>query len=226
MFIFDKVQEKLYELWAESRGPYVLLGLLFFSIFIIPPLVHEGFASEVTAEIVFIIILTSGVYYTTRNSTLRCAIVIICFFSLLFRIAYHFHHDSIWIAIADGSFAVTNLSIFSALMIRRFMMKNSQLQVRIIAAVAIYLLFGMIWARLFEIIDIINPDSFSISNSKTRYTFIYFSFVTLVTLGYGDIVPVSLLARSFSILEGIIGQLYVVILISSLVSEFSNRRDL
>lgn len=215
--VFDKV----FLLWAEGRGPYILLGLLFFSIFVAPPLIMDRIVSDITMEFAFIIILITGVFSITQNMPLRIITILVCCLSFFFKIAHHTDHKNTFFFLADNILSVINLSIFSGIMIRRFLMTRVKLKIRIAAAVSIYLLFGMLWAKLFNITDILNPAAFSVEHNKTEYTFIYFSFVTLVTLGYGDIVPVSLLARSLSILEGIVGQLYVVILISSLVSEFS-----
>lgn len=95
------------------------------------------------------------------------------------------------------------------------------LRYRIAAAVAVYLIFGVLWARLYDVVLLFNAASFSSNETMNSYSLVYFSFVTLMTLGYGDIVPVTIPARSLAIFEGVVGQLYIVILVSSLVSEFS-----
>jgi len=95
------------------------------------------------------------------------------------------------------------------------------LRFRIAAAVAVYLILGVLFARLFQVVHLYNHEAFSAGAGDNPFNLVYFSFVTLMTLGYGDIVPVSMAARSLAMLEGIVGQLYMVILISSLVSEFS-----
>ena len=122
---------------------------------------------------------------------------------------------------ADNILAVISLVAFSLLIIKHFLVSKSLLRYRITAAVAVYLIFGVLWARLYEIVYLFNSAAFSVDLKVDPYSLIYFSFVTLVTVGYGDIVPVSIAARSLAILEGVVGQLYMVILISSLVSEFS-----
>jgi len=91
-------------------------------------------------------------------------------------------------------------------------------------AVCVYLLIGIVFAMTYRFIDILNPAAFSISGEAAGATgpsqgdFTYYSFVTLTTLGYGDIQPVSGYARTFAFLEAIVGTLYVAILISRLVS--------
>lgn len=96
---------------------------------------------------------------------------------------------------------------------------------RIIGAISIYLLLGLVWAFLYSFIELSSPGSFQ-SNSNTSIQgihsglvddFIYFSQVTLTTLGYGDIAPVSRPARMFATLQAMTGQLYVAIVIARLV---------
>jgi voltage-gated potassium channel Kch len=96
---------------------------------------------------------------------------------------------------------------------------------RIFAAISLYLTIGLIFALFFSLLDGSLPGSFSHPSSIiitprdsliTHYT--YFSFVTLTTLGYGDIVPLSGPARGLAVLEAIIGQIYLALVIARLVS--------
>jgi Ion channel len=101
-------------------------------------------------------------------------------------------------------------------------------------AVCGYLLFGVMYAFAFVIIDYFYPGSFSISLKspgahpyvyvKQEFQhYVYFSFVTLASLGYGDIAPLSAPARACAAMEGIAGQFYIAVLIARLVSLHSSR---
>lgn len=85
-------------------------------------------------------------------------------------------------------------------------------------AVPIYPLLGPVWAILFSLIEIVVPSSFiptvKVSQPVGDTDFIYYSFVTLATLGYGEILPVTAQAKSFVILEIVTGVLYLAILIA------------
>lgn len=91
-------------------------------------------------------------------------------------------------------------------------------------SVCVYLLIGILFAMIYRFIDILNPAAFTVTAEAPaasvagQMSFMYYSFVTLTTLGYGDIVPLSSYARTFAFLEAITGTLYVAILISRLVS--------
>jgi voltage-gated potassium channel len=79
---------------------------------------------------------------------------------------------------------------------------------------------ALAWSSIFAVVESLHPGSFSLPDiegiSPSR-GFLYFSFVTITTLGYGDITPVTSLARSLSILEAVIGQLYLVVQVAWLV---------
>lgn len=93
---------------------------------------------------------------------------------------------------------------------------------RIVGAVALYLLIGLIFAGLFAIYGMLVPNAFSglvlADNPAVASNAIYFSFVNLTSIGYGDILPVHPIARSLCNVETVIGQLFPATLLARLVS--------
>ena len=89
------------------------------------------------------------------------------------------------------------------------------------AALSAYLLAGLYFGLLYWVLEQLRSDAFTTSGSFSRMTAIYFSFVTLATLGYGDITPRTDVARSVAILEGVGGQLFLAVLVARLVSLYS-----
>ena len=90
----------------------------------------------------------------------------------------------------------------------------------IYAAVIVYLLMGLFWADLYFLLNHLQPGTLDISGVETgnpNLVVVYFSYVTLTTLGYGDISPLTDIGYSLAILEAIIGQLYLTVLIARLV---------
>ena len=84
--------------------------------------------------------------------------------------------------------------------------------------ISIYFLIGYLWVYLYSLALVVDPDAISFPAHASELSYIlYFSFTTLTTLGYGDITPVSLLARNLTILESTIGQIYLTVLIARLV---------
>lgn len=108
---------------------------------------------------------------------------------------------------------------------------------RIIGAVCIFFVLGLIWAFVYTLLQTLQPDSFAISSLVNESPvnelgiqqdlvgeFLYFSNVTLTTLGYGDIVPVSRPARTFATLEAMCGELYLAIVIARMVGLYISEK--
>ena len=93
---------------------------------------------------------------------------------------------------------------------------------KMIGSLSLYLLLGLVWTILYLILIQIDPTAFSgidAVNWKQNFSQVaYYSFVTLTTLGYGDILPVNKVAQFFVYMEAIIGVFYMAIIVSSLIS--------
>jgi hypothetical protein len=96
-------------------------------------------------------------------------------------------------------------------------------------AVCVYLLIAVIWGYFFLLIEVIVPGSFSFTQGHARmqlwisqefFPFFYFSMVTITTVGYGDMSPVSSEAQTFATIEALIGQIYLTILVARLVGMY------
>ena len=96
----------------------------------------------------------------------------------------------------------------------------------IFSAVAVYILYGFCGAIMVALIMFFNPAAFSMSTtySSQFHYFLYFSFITITTTGYGDILPVSPIARSLAILLALFGQLYLTVIIGILIGKYLSRK--
>jgi hypothetical protein len=104
----------------------------------------------------------------------------------------------------------------------RYFVEHPALQVvgGLCGAAVVYLLMAIMWTFIFSALETLHPGSFKIPENQDiliSRNFLYYSFVTLTTLGYGDITPVTSLARSLCVLEAVIGQLYLVVQVAWLV---------
>ena len=100
---------------------------------------------------------------------------------------------------------------------------------RLVGAICVFLLLGIIWSFAYALLELVAPGSFTGFSPGhgpgEDSSWLYFSFVTLTTLGYGDITPVSAMARSLAFMQAIAGQFYVAVLVAGLVSAYiSDRR--
>jgi hypothetical protein len=100
---------------------------------------------------------------------------------------------------------------------------------RLVGAVCVFLLLGIIWAFAYSLLELVAPDSFRgfTAGHGTGFDtgWLYFSFVTLTTLGYGDITPVTATARTLAYMQAVTGQFYVAVLVAGLVSAYISRRQ-
>jgi hypothetical protein len=84
------------------------------------------------------------------------------------------------------------------------------------------------WSFLYGVLDLVEPGSFAISEAQTlgeRTIYLYYSFVTITTLGYGDVTPISYIATSLAVLEAVVGQLYLVVLVAWLVGMYVSKKS-
>ena len=92
---------------------------------------------------------------------------------------------------------------------------------RLMGAVCGYLLLGWVWALAFLLLALNDPAAFAGLRGSSYDALLpqmtYYSFVTITTLGYGDIAPVGNLARTLAYLEAVVGQMYIAILIAGLI---------
>ena len=98
----------------------------------------------------------------------------------------------------------------------------------IYAAILVYLLAALMWAFVYTFLELVDPASFNIDLSQSGGylpVFQYYSFVTITTLGYGDITPITDVAKAFSVLEAVIGQLYLVVAVAWLVGMHVSRQS-
>lgn len=97
------------------------------------------------------------------------------------------------------------------------------------AGVATYLLLGILWSVAYALVAELVPDSFAFTSgpasihSMKEFVALYFSYVTLTTIGYGDIVPISRAARMLAMTEAMVGMFYVTLLIARLVSLYYSK---
>jgi hypothetical protein len=125
--------------------------------------------------------------------------------------------------ILAGFFGLSVMALFSYLRNARAVEDG-----HLYTAVSIYLLLGMQWFAIYSAIDVLNPGSIqrSASAAADRHAeLLYFSLITLSTIGYGDVVPLDGEARMLAALEGIAGVLYIAITVALLVSSYRPRAN-
>ena len=198
------------------------LAILILVIFVMFPLAGLGWLGKFIVDLVLSILLLSGAVATKRSRTLTILVVLLTIAGLAVHWtgAYvpKFSHpvlESVLLLSCLLAFAlITLVQVFSPGVINLH---------RVLGAIAAYLLIGLLWSYAYALADMLVPGSIRpMVNAQEEVApmarYVYFSFSTLTTLGYGDIVPVHPIARTLAICEGLIGQLYPAVLIAGLLA--------
>lgn len=120
----------------------------------------------------------------------------------------------------------TLLAMFAAGGALRFTMRAATVDVEhLYAALSAYLLAGIFFGIFYWVLEHVGPGTFAAPAEFSRMSAIYFSFVTLATLGYGDIVPRTDVARGLAIVEGVGGQLFLAVMVARLVSLYARGKE-
>jgi hypothetical protein len=127
------------------------------------------------------------------------------------------------LAVVGNAFGILFIG-YTLVLILSFIVRQKEItRDTIYAGIVGYLLIGVMWAFAFLLLDELQPGSFRVPEehlAEPRYLFYYHSFVTLTTLGYGDVTPITGEASSLSVLEALIGQIYLTVLIAMLVGVY------
>jgi voltage-gated potassium channel len=206
----------------QSRPDLLLLLSLLTAILLTPVLNQDNWRRLVLVAVTFIPVVLSIVRLSQIKGWVWPS-VLLALGNAVFVVAGNtFPNPTLtgirW-AFLGAFFGLTAAGLFSYLRNSR-----SVAQAELYTAVNIYLLLGLLWATIYLAIDAFSPGSIRIgSDPSDRQTeLLYFSLITLSTVGYGDIVPLSGMARILTALEGVTGVLYIATTVAFLVGRFRN----
>ena len=120
------------------------------------------------------------------------------------------------------------LLVVVAIQLFRFILREPRVNAEVLSAgIAIYLVLGLIWGLAYLFAASVVPNAFVLGGDASKaldgFHALYFSFVTLTTIGYGDVVPAVPVVRMLAVLEGVTGVLYLSILIARLVTLYTDK---
>lgn len=217
-------------LWFANsdHGLAALLIFLVLYIFIVYPLLGGEAMTGGAVSIFFSLILLAGIAATSTHHAVRIGIVILAV------IAFASHWTNVILGgrvdhMISAAAAVIFFAVQTWHLSKRVFGDGEVNAYRILGAVAVYLVLGLLWAEAYLFLYLASPATFMFEPGAQAYEppiseMVYFSFVTLTTVGFGDIVPVHPFARSLVMLEGLVGQLYPAILLARLVTQYQGRR--
>src|SRR5438034_3143531 len=206
----------------------LLIALALF--FMWAPFVEEIEGGELIVSCLFSLVLLAGVVAVADSKRVLVIAIVLAIPAIAGRWMNHFRPD----LIPPAVFLVAGLILIAFVVgnLLRFVLRAPSVNTEVLcASISAYLMLGLMWTMAYWLVDQLTPGgAFSFNtNTGTRsmngFTGFYFSFVTLSTVGYGDITPVSKVARMLAAMEAMTGLLYMAILIARLVALYSSPKS-
>ena len=202
-----------------KQQKYGWLLASFFVVFLVLPFTHEHPVLANAAVSALLIGALSAV--STRRGVLLAALALLAP-SLVGKWAGNLTDLPAWMEAASAACQGLFLLHITLWLCKDVFLSESVTRDRLRGSVCVYLLLGMIWASGYQILESLEPGSFVDSRRASSVSFeagglIYFSYVTLSTVGYGDITPTVPSARFFAALEALTGQVYLAIMVARLM---------
>jgi hypothetical protein len=210
--------------WWQEWGLSAMLVFVSLALFVGLPLETLGVVSPTVVGVIMTFLFVSGIVAMAGRGRLTIVVAGIALVSLVVRwltTLFPGRTMNLW----DLSLGLLVLVLLTAFVLRHVFRDARITADRVRGGILAYILLGLIWCVAYQLVDLINPSSFHFPGphdpgapGRLSHDLAYYSFVTLTTVGYGDITPAHPVARALAMVEALVGQLYPAILIARLVS--------
>ena len=215
------MKPRIFGALIHSSDRYVsLMGSLMILLVAYPIMEGLGRLDLYGAVVVFQLVV--GVYSIGDSKKHLLTAAGLCLPGLALHLVALFHPSRLILLIGDGTVAI--FFIYVIIIVYRAVLSETDFDQNTIAgAVSVYLLLGIFWSVLYSMVSKLQPESFAFLHESGDFgysssgQFLYFSFVTLTTLGYGDISPDTTLSQTLAWMEAVAGQLFVAVTVATLV---------
>jgi hypothetical protein len=215
----SKAKGIIIDTWQSQANLSLFLMLLVLTAFVLPSLGFGKQDSRLYTNLAFTILLFSGIAIAWGQWKLFIVSAVVGSVALAVR----------WSAWGLGTtrselrsdwWTMAAIAVIAIVLLTQIFRPGRVTQVRIQGAIAVYLLFGIVWAHAYHITAILHPGSFAFQAGElsTVADWVYYSFVTLTTVGYGDITPTAQISRTLAVAEALVGQLYLAVMLARLVA--------
>lgn len=204
----------------DSTDPKRLITLLvsILLMLLVYPFVEERTFAPALLEVLFSGVLVSALFSVAASRRHVIVAVALVVPILVLRWA-QFWQDGLELETPAQALGLVSLGFVSWVILKDCLRSGRVTAARICGVLAVYMLLGLMWSSVYSIVEHAIPGSFKLSTEEgTTDELVYFSFVTLTTLGYGDTVPLSSGARGLTIVEALCGQLYLAVIVARLVA--------
>ena len=216
-----RIINKVKDYWHSDTSFITLLLMLIFMVFIMPVLVEGGVVDIFFLNVLFLTLYFIGIFSCEDRWNMYLSSFLFIAHVVLLMIRFDDTPKEYYLL--ERLVGLVNMSLFIYINVRLLFRDAESNTYRVIGAVNVYLLFALMGAFAFEILKIQTGRSIAgnieLHNNDTDYaTYVYYSLVSLTTVGYGDIYPDGMASRMLSVLLSAVGILYPAVIIARLVS--------
>jgi voltage-gated potassium channel len=205
---------------VHSKFFYVLVSLVLF--FLVSPFLTADRSSDFLLSVIFSLFIVVSINASTDNKWILAGTVIFGSLSLISYWDMTFFRTSSGIDVHHYMVNIIFMALITHAVLSTVARQKNVTSDTMFGAISGYLLIGLAWAFIYLTIDGLSSNAFTdhvpvTDNRDLEQHFIYYSFITLTTVGYGDMVANTNIARMFSWMEAVVGQIYLAVWISQLV---------
>jgi voltage-gated potassium channel len=188
-------------------------------------LIFRPFIQPLTGNLLFIFTLILALSLTIEKLNFINQFLIVIIFSILVT-ASLIKFESIAVIMSIDILCALILLYCTYLIVKSLLVSKAIAESEIFGLLNCYIIMGIVFAFIYQLAFRIDPVAFDPSRIErdSINSFIYFSFTTITTLGYGDIIPKSSLVQRLAIIEAILGQFYIAIVVTYLLSRYIKRK--
>jgi hypothetical protein len=206
-----------------KNNRFLIFLILLISLFTIASFIGNEQLAQLYSSVNYTLLLISGLYaFSQARNFLRFTTIFFLFAIIIDWIDY-FQPKTQLIDTLRPLITALVLAMLLIMTLRSILKAGSIDKNVIFASICGYILIGYFGAFLTMAIAIIYPGSYNLLGEIKVLDALYYSFVTMTTLGYGDLLPLTEPSRSLAILLSILGPMYVAVLIAMLVGKYSSR---
>lgn len=221
----DKAKPGARQFLFENR--FLFLLILFFTTLLVGSFIHDYLKLRYIFDMAISAIFIFAIYAIAEK--IHQLIITICLAMPMFVSLWTRYFTDLEVLSVTGEICGIFFFGYSIYCIVNYLLKQRDVnRETIFAALVIYMLMAFMWARAYSLLEVLRPGSFGLPEGnvfENRVVYLYYSFVTITTLGYGDITPLTDKASGLSIVEAITGQFYLVVLVAWLVGMHVSKRS-
>lgn len=224
-----KKNRLLFRLWTKESGLSGMLLLLFIMHFLAIPLLGSYSSFMVILNIFWMLFLLAGIISVAKNKKQAIRISIVPFLFILIEWVTYFNTSN-FLFFMDFCLSLISIMLLIVLVLAKVLEPGPVNVHRIVGSIVVYMLLVNFWSIIYlfvynHIEGAFQMPEIKFENNSEQANFLYFSYITITSTGFGEILPLHPMARALVQLEVLTGVLYPVVLIGRLVSDANFLRE-